>query len=230
MYEELRRIARRKRRRLRHGETLDTTAVVHEAYLRLMRDEELPWESRGHLLGTAAIAMRCLLVDRACARLAAKRGSGEAALELDDEPAIEAAQASEELLALDEALVRLSQSNARLARVVELRFFGGLSEVETGQVLGMDERTVRRDWMKAKAFLHLQLSGLPGRRWRGSTSAMAPPGVLAFGRCRRGLPSSRTSPTSPRWCATTSCARGSRWRCSGAATPPSTPCGGAHPT
>ena len=159
LYGELHGIARRERRRLRHGETLDTTAVVHEAYLRLMRDEVLPWESRGHLLGTAALAMRRLLVDRARARLAMKRGGGAEAMELDDDLAADAVQASEELLALDQALTRLERSNARLARVVELRFFGGLSEAETGQLLGVDERTVRRDWLKAKAFLHLQLAG-----------------------------------------------------------------------
>ena len=159
LYEELRRIARRERRRLAHGETLDTTAVVHEAYLRLLRDEELPWASRAHLLGTAALAMRRLLVDRARARVAAKRGGGATPVELDDDIAAEAVQASEEVLALEEALGRLERTNGRLARVVELRFFGGLSEPETGKVLGLDERTVRRDWLKAKAFLHLQLSG-----------------------------------------------------------------------
>lgn len=158
LYEELRLIARRERRRLQRGETLNTTAVVHEAYLRLLRDEELPWASRAHLLGTAALAMRRLLVDRARARLAAKRGGGAAPVELDDDLAAEAVQASEDVLALDEALGRLEQTNGRLAQVVELRFFGGLSEAETGQVLDVDERTVRRDWLKAKAFLHLQLS------------------------------------------------------------------------
>jgi len=156
VYEELRQIARRERWRLRRVETLETTAVVHEAYLRLMHNEELPWESRGHLLATAALAMRRLLVDRARARLAIKRGGGVADVELDE---TEAVQASEELLALDEALVLLDRTSRRLAQVVELRFFGGLSEVEVSELLGVDERTVRRDWIKAKAFLHLQLAG-----------------------------------------------------------------------
>ena len=158
VYEELRRIARRERRRLAHGETLSTTAVVHEAYVRLMRDEELPWESRAHLLGTAAVAMRRLLIDRARERLAAKRGGGATPVELDEARSAEAVQASEELLALDEALGRLEGMSPRLAKVVELRFFGGLSEAETGRVLGVDERTVRRDWTKAKAFLHMELA------------------------------------------------------------------------
>lgn len=158
VYDELRRIARRERRRLTAGETLNTTAVVHEAYVRVLHDRDLPWESRAHLLGTAAVAMRRLLVDRARERQAIKRGGGIAALQLDDERDAAASLASDEVLALDEALGRLEQIDARLGRVVELRFFGGLSEAETGQVLGVTERTVRRDWLKAKAFLHAQLS------------------------------------------------------------------------
>lgn len=158
LYGELRRIARRERRRLNAGETLNTTAVVHEAYVRLLHDRDLPWESRAHLLGTAAVAMRRLLVDRARERQAVKRGGGIAPLELDDGLDLAATRASEELLALDEALGRLEGLDPRLARVVELRFFGGLSEDETGKILGMAERTVRRDWLKAKAFLHSQLS------------------------------------------------------------------------
>jgi RNA polymerase sigma factor (TIGR02999 family) len=159
VYDELRRIAHRERRRLARHETLSTTAVVHEAYLRLMHDQEVPWESRAHLLGTAAVAMRHLLVDRARARLALKRGAGEEPRAFDDEVVEEAAEASAELLALDQALGRLEVTNPRLAKVVELRFFGGLSEDEAGRVLGVDSRTVRRDWVKAKAFLHLQLAG-----------------------------------------------------------------------
>jgi RNA polymerase sigma factor (TIGR02999 family) len=159
VYEELRHIARRERRRLAHGETLNTTAVVHEAYVKLQRDAALPWESRAHLLATASVAMRHLLVDRARARLAVKRGGGATPVALDEGLAAEAVAASEELLALEEALGRLEQASPRLAKVVELRFFGGLSEVEAGQVLGVDERTVRRDWIKAKAYLHLQLAG-----------------------------------------------------------------------
>lgn len=157
LYSELRRIARRERRRLNAGETMNTTAVVHEAYVRLLHDQDLPWESRSHLLGTAAVAMRRLLVDRARERQAQKRGGGVVPVPVD-EMEIAAEQASDEILALDEALGQLEQVDARLARVVELRFFGGLSEEETGRVLGTTERTVRRDWIKAKVFLHSALS------------------------------------------------------------------------
>jgi RNA polymerase sigma factor (TIGR02999 family) len=159
LYDELRRIARRERWRLRPGDTLNTTAVVHEAYVRLMHDEAaLPWESRAHLLGTAAVAMRRLLIDRARECQALKRGGGQAAVELQDDMAVAVAEASDELLALDEALQRLEAVDSRLARVVELRYFGGLSEEETGRLLGVAERTVRRDWLKAKAFLHASLT------------------------------------------------------------------------
>ena len=157
LYSELRRIARRERRRLNAGETMNTTAVVHEAYVRLLHDQDLPWESRSHLLGTAAVAMRRLLVDRARERQAQKRGGGVVPVPVDDME-IAAAQASDEILALDEALGQLERVDARLARVVELRFFGGLSEEETGRILGTTERTVRRDWIKAKVFLHGALS------------------------------------------------------------------------
>jgi RNA polymerase sigma factor (TIGR02999 family) len=158
LYAELRDIARRERRRLHAGETLNTTAVVHEAYVRLLHDQELPWESRSHLLGTAAVAMRRLLIDRAREHQAQKRGGGARPVEFDEAMAVAADTASDELLALDEALGELEKIDGRLARVVELRFFGGLSEVEAGQVLGCGERTVRRDWLKAKAFLHSQLA------------------------------------------------------------------------
>ena len=158
IYDELRRIARRERRRLSAGETLNTTAVVHEAYVRVLHDRDLPWESRAHLLGTAAIAMRRLLVDRAREKHALKRGGGAAELELDEARDAAADLAVDQMLALDQALGRLELIDARLGRVVELRFFGGLSEEETGRVLGVTERTVRRDWLKAKAFLHAQLS------------------------------------------------------------------------
>jgi RNA polymerase sigma factor (TIGR02999 family) len=143
---------------VRAGETLNTTAVVHEAYLRLARNQELPWESRAHLLGTAAVAMRRLLIDRAREHQAQKRGGGERPVEFDEATMAAADAASDELVALDEALGRLEKVDARLARVVELRFFGGLTDAETGQVLECGERTVRRDWLKAKAFLHTQLA------------------------------------------------------------------------
>jgi RNA polymerase sigma factor (TIGR02999 family) len=126
--------------------------------VRLLHDQELPWESRSHLLGTAAVAMRRLLIDRAREHQALKRGAGQHPVEFDEAMAVAADAASEELLALDEALSRLEKVDARLARVVELRFFGGLTDAEAAQVLGASERTLRRDWLKAKAFLHSQLA------------------------------------------------------------------------
>jgi RNA polymerase sigma factor (TIGR02999 family) len=165
IYDELHRIARRERRRVGQGETLNTTAVVHEAYVRLLHKQDLPWESRAHLLATAAVAMRRLLIDHARSRQAAKRGGGAIQVELREadgagrgDSAEDADRASAEILAVDQALERLARRDAHLARVVELRFFGGLSEDETGQVLGLSERTVRRDWTKAKAFLHRELA------------------------------------------------------------------------
>jgi RNA polymerase sigma factor (TIGR02999 family) len=161
VYDELRTIARRERRRLRPGETLNTTAVVHEVYLRLLAGQDLVWESRAHLLGTAALAMRRLLVDRARQRLAQKRGGDLLRVELIDD-LIAAESASEEVVALEEALCRLESFDARLARIVELRFFGGLTETETAAVVGLAERTVRRDWLKARAYLHAHLVPAPG--------------------------------------------------------------------
>lgn len=158
LYAELQQIARRERRRLRAGETLNTTAVVHEAYVRLLHDQDLPWESRSHLLGTAAVAMRRLLIDRAREHQAQKRGGGARPVDFDEALAVAADTASAELLALDEALDRLEKVDGRLARVVELRFFGGMTDAEAAQVLGCGERTLRRDWSKAKAFLHSQLA------------------------------------------------------------------------
>jgi RNA polymerase sigma factor (TIGR02999 family) len=162
LYQELRAIARRERWRVGPLDTLSTTAVVHEAYLRLHRGEDLPWESRSHLLGTAAVAMRRLLIDYARERRAQKRGGGLRAVPIDEvdveAPAAAADEAGEQLLALDAALERLAAADGRLAKVVELRFFGGLSEVDAARVLAVSERTLRRDWVKAKAFLHRELA------------------------------------------------------------------------
>jgi RNA polymerase sigma factor (TIGR02999 family) len=160
LYEELRAIARRERWRVGPLDTMSTTAIVHEAYLRLHRDTELPWESRSHLLATAAIAMRRLLIDYARERRAQKRGGGVPAVPIDEVEVAAAAadEASDQLLALDAALGRLASTDGRLAKVVELRFFGGLSEADAARVLEVSERTLRRDWTKAKAFLHRELA------------------------------------------------------------------------
>jgi RNA polymerase sigma factor (TIGR02999 family) len=158
LYGELRRAASRELRRFRGFETLQTTALVNEAYLRLLAGGALPFESRVHLLSVAAVAMRRLLIDRARERLAAKRGGGARAETLDDEAEQVADRAGEQLLDLDGALAGLERLDPHLARVVELRFFGGLTEVEVSHALGSSERTVRRDWVKARAFLHRYLS------------------------------------------------------------------------
>ncbi len=156
VYAELRRIARGQRYRSGRGVDLQTTELVHEAYLKLLGQDEPQWHNRAHFFAVAATAMRHLLVDVARHQSAAKRGGGEAPVTLDDEQgAIE--REAIDVLALHEALEQLEAGNPRLARVVEYRFFGGLAEAEIGAVLGVTERTVRRDWVKARAFLHHHL-------------------------------------------------------------------------
>lgn len=156
LFDELRNRARYERRRLRAGETLQTTALVHEAYLRLYRSPS--WQSETHFLRASALAMRQILVDHARRKLAAKRGGG-AVDSLDQLPIEPPAAHDEQLVELDEALQRLSQLNPRLTHLIECRFFAGYSEEETARVLGISERTVRRDWIKAKAWLFQALDG-----------------------------------------------------------------------
>ena len=162
VYDELRAIARRELRRRQPGGTLDTTALVHEAYLKLVDRSCVRPADRAHFLGIAARAMRQVLVDHARRHAAAKRG-GDVARVTFDEGAVAGPLAADEradaLLALDEALTRLAALSERLGRVVECRFFGGLSEQETADALGVTTRTVRRDWVKARAWLHRELHG-----------------------------------------------------------------------
>jgi len=164
VYHELRRIAHRQLRAERPGHTLSTTAVVHEAYLRLAEQYGTSWGDRAQFFALAARTMRRILIDYARRHRAARRG-GPAhivvpldALERSDASALAAAERGEWLLALDEALARLAQQDPRLARVVECRFFGGLSEDETAEALGISARTVSRDWTMARAWLHQALS------------------------------------------------------------------------
>ncbi|MEO8276220.1 MAG: ECF-type sigma factor [Thermoanaerobaculia bacterium] len=157
VYLELKRSAHRELDRFRGFETLDTTAVVHEVFLRLLSGQRLEFENRIHLLSVAAIAMRRMLIDRARERSAAKRGSGQRAVGLDQVAELAADRASDELLAVNAALERLEALDERLARVVELRFFGGLTEPEIASALEISERTARRDWTKARAFLHREI-------------------------------------------------------------------------
>lgn len=160
VYRELRRIAHRQLGAEPGGHTLSTTAVVHEAYLRLAEQSRAPWVDRGQFFALAARAMRRVLIDYARQHQAARRGGpGRAAVALEflehgDLPAISIPQRADSLVALDEALDGLGRMDERLARVVECRFFAGLSEVETSQALGVSQRTVARDWQMARAWLH----------------------------------------------------------------------------
>jgi RNA polymerase sigma factor (TIGR02999 family) len=155
VYGELRRLARHVRRD-RAGETLCTTALVHEAYLKLVPSARLDWQDRAHFLAVAARAMRQVLVNAAEQRLSEKRGGGKWAVTLDD--AAEAAPVrAEEVLALSGAIDRLAALDERQARVVEHRFFAGLTTEETAAVLGVSEPTVQRDWRAARAWLAREL-------------------------------------------------------------------------
>jgi RNA polymerase sigma factor (TIGR02999 family) len=140
----------------RHDHTLQATALIHEAYVYLIGQQETDWQNRAHFYGVAAQVMRRVLVDYARMHGAAKRGGGEHKVRLD-EALLMTAEQSDELVALDEALSRLAQFDPRQSRVVELRFFGGMNEEETAEVLGVSSRTVRRDWGVAKAWLYGQL-------------------------------------------------------------------------
>ena len=160
LYRELHAMARRRLRQERPGTTLQTTALVHEAYLRLVDQRRVEGRDRGHFLALAATMMRRVLVDRARARRAGKRGAGEPALVLADVAAA-GVDPAVEVLAVDHALERLAQSFPRPARVVELRFFGGLELAEIGAALDVTERTAQRDWAFARAWLARELGGAP---------------------------------------------------------------------
>jgi RNA polymerase sigma factor (TIGR02999 family) len=157
VYEELRRIARRALRGERTGHTLGTTGLVHEAYIRLADQTRLESNDRAHFYGIAARAMRRILVDHARRHRAAKRGGADRQMIALDEALLGVEERAEALLALDEALSELEGVDPRLGQVVQCRFFGGLTEEETGEVLGVTARTVRRDWLKAKGWLHRHL-------------------------------------------------------------------------
>jgi RNA polymerase sigma factor (TIGR02999 family) len=157
VYSELRRLARCYMRRERPGHTLQTTALVNEAYLRLIDARQVQWQNRAHFLGIAAQLMRRILVDFARERKYQKRGGGALRVSFQERLAISPAQ-DEEVMALDEALSALAQVDERKSRVVEMRFFGGLNEQEIATALGVSEETVRRDWRLAKAWLLRRLS------------------------------------------------------------------------
>jgi RNA polymerase sigma factor (TIGR02999 family) len=157
VYQELRIVAHRELG-VRPSDSLSTTALVHELYLKLADAERAGWKNRAHFLGVASLAMRQILVDRARWHCAEKRGGAQRRITLDEGiVAIDEQAAS--LLELDEALDKLTALDPRLGRVVECRFFGGMSERETAEVLGVNERTVRRDWVKARGLLYQALHG-----------------------------------------------------------------------
>ena len=156
VYGELQKLARRHMRRQKPSHTLQTTELIHEAYLRLARDSTKQWENRAQFYAVAAKAMRHVLVDHARARRAAKRGGGWQAVPLDEGIGVSDGRLAG-LIVLDEALTRLSKLHPRQGDVIELRFFGGLSVEETAAVLGVSPETVMLDWRVAKAWLHKEL-------------------------------------------------------------------------
>ena len=157
-YRELRKIAAGHLRRERSARSLQTTDLVHEAYLRLAGQAGAPWRDRAHFFQIAAHVMRQILIDRARKRHADKRGGGVPEISLDKALDIAAAR-SADLLALEEALSRLQQVDGRQCQVIEMRFFGGMAEDEIADVLGVSARTVNREWRMARAWLYKEMYG-----------------------------------------------------------------------
>jgi RNA polymerase sigma factor (TIGR02999 family) len=157
VYRELRQLAANYMRRERRDHTLQPTALVHEAYLRVLKERDVSYENRAHFFGVAANVMRRILVDHARAHRAEKRGGRDVKVTLEDTPAI-AVENFDYILDVDEALDRLAVLDPRQARIVELRFFAGLSVEQTAEVLGVTSRTVVRDWRVARAWLQRELA------------------------------------------------------------------------
>lgn len=163
VYDELRRIAGGYMKRERPGQTIEPTALVHEAYLRLLKDKSPDWQGRTHFLAIAATSMRQILIERARAKQTAKRGGERDRITLDESVLADAAEpgggdaVALDLLAIDEALDRLAALDALQARIVELRFFGGLTIDETAESLGVSPATVKRHWTLAKAWLRREV-------------------------------------------------------------------------
>jgi RNA polymerase sigma factor (TIGR02999 family) len=158
VYDELHRVARHALRGEQTGHTLTPTGLVHEAYFKLVDQTRVEWRDRGHFLGVASRAMRQVLVEYARRRGAAKRGGRIRPVALE-EGLVSVEERAEALLAVDEALIRLAAHDPAMARVVECRFFAGLSEEETAEALGVGLRTVQRQWRRAKAWLYQELAG-----------------------------------------------------------------------
>ena len=157
VYDELRRQAARYLRREQPGHTMQTTALIHEAYVRLVDQRNVQWQNRAHFFGIAAQMMRRILVDHARTKKRAKRGGSDVKVSLAD-ATIPVKEQDLDVVALDEALTRLAEIDEQQSRVVELRFFSGLTVEETAEVMGISPATVKRDWSMAKAWLHRKLS------------------------------------------------------------------------
>jgi len=157
VYQELRRMADQYLRREDSGHSLQPTALVHEAYMRLIDQTKVEWQSRAHFFGVAAQMMRRILIDHAKTKHRLKRGGTAIKIALDENMNVSQERAVE-LIALDDALQALAQMDERKSRIVELRYFGGLSVEETAQVLGVSDKTVMRDWNLAKAWLYKELT------------------------------------------------------------------------
>lgn len=156
-YQQLKRLARQQLRRARPSPTLDTVALINEAYLRLVEESGIEWQNRTHFYGVMARAMRFVVVDNARRRAAQKRGSGARPVTLDPDQ-IAAEHDVDLVLAVDDAVGQLESFNSRLAQIVEYRFFAGMTETEIADSLGVTPRTVQRDWRRARAWLHRILS------------------------------------------------------------------------
>jgi RNA polymerase sigma factor (TIGR02999 family) len=158
VYDELRHLARHHMSHERSGHTLQTTALVHEAYLKLVDQKRVAWQGRNHFLAVASLAMRRLLVDHARGAARAKRGGGAKRLPLTLALPVADDGQADEIIAIDELLEKLAQVDERAARIVECRFFGGLSIAETSAALGMSPMTVKRSWRLARAWLRRELT------------------------------------------------------------------------
>ena len=163
VYAELKRLARRHMYRENEGHVLQTTALVHEAYLKLASQKNAKWENRVQFFAVSSQQMRRILVDSARSRLRHKRGADAQMVSLDDAPPLSVSRA-EEFIALDDALKDLESLDQRRSRVVEMRYFGGMTAEETAAALDISVDTVMRDWKAAKAWLHAELSRVTGRR------------------------------------------------------------------
>lgn len=156
VYQELRVLARRYARREGHDQGFQATSLVHEAYLRLAGREEVKWQNRAHFFAVCAQVMRGLLVDRARSRAAIKRGGGSRRVELEDVAVVSPVQ-DEKLLVLNDALERFAEVDPRKARIVEMRYFGGMTVEETAEVLELSPITIKREWLKARAWLYREM-------------------------------------------------------------------------